>query len=343
MLRGARVDLLYYGMEGLTSQAERAMRAAWHEFIFVPSLPPAKQSFATHWGIDDWCPDELCAAIEQHTSRHTYDAIVVNYSWMSRVFEFCDIPLKILDTHDVFADRRDKMVRAALEPRWFFTSASEEAKAFSRADIVIGIQDSETGLIAQRSASRVLTVGHPPDLSFLGGAPSTVPAVLFGYFASGNPWNKRSISALDAELSGQPRIDWVIAGTICDSSIIFNAAPLKLGRLSQPADFYEHVCCVINPMIGGTGLKIKTIEALSYGKPVIGTVPSFEGLSSVHPFHSFNSIADMACGMQDYAASASLQTEIAEASRELAVGYAADVAAQFDELFDVIKETSRGY
>ncbi|GJE29641.1 glycosyltransferase [Methylobacterium organophilum] len=340
MARGARIDLVYYGMEGLTPDAEAAMRAAWDDFIHVPSQPLGRQSYPTFWGIDDWCSDALCDVVDRLAAARRYDAIVVNYTWMSRVLEFCDIPVKIIDTHDMFADRRDKMVEAGLDPRWFFTSVAEEHKAFARADIVIGIQDAESTLIAERFEGRVMTVGHPLDLGFLLADSDSDRPLPFGYFASGNPWNKRSALALDAALATRPHRTWAIAGTICESRLHLKTTPLKLGRLDHPRDFYDHVACVVNPMIGGTGLKIKTIEALSYGRPIIGTTAAFEGLRPAHPFHCFASPEALADGMQDYAASAALQEEVAGASRSLAVAYASEVTGQFDTLIGSIEDLS---
>lgn len=340
MARGARIDLVYYGMEGLTPDAEAAMRAAWNDFIYVPSQPLGRQSHATYWGIDDWCSDALCNAVDQLAAERRYDAIVVNYSWMSRVLEFCNIPVKIIDTHDMFADRRDKMMAAGLDPRWFFTSVAEERKAFARADIVIGIQNAESEQIAERFEGQVMTVGHPLDLGFLLSEASADWPLPFGYFASGNPWNKRSALALDTALASLPYQNWTIAGTICDSGLHLKTAPLELGRLGHPRDFYDHVDCVVNPMIGGTGLKIKTIEALSYGKTIIGTTAAFEGLKPTHPFHNFATAEELAIGMQDYAGSPSLVAELAGASRRLAVAYAGEVAAQFDVLISSIEDIS---
>ncbi|ACA18354.1 conserved hypothetical protein [Methylobacterium sp. 4-46] len=338
MRRGSRIDLVYYGMEGLTPESEAAMRAAWNDFIFVPSRPLGRPSYATHWGIDDWCSDALCEAVERLTAERRYDAVVVNYSWMSRVLEFCDGPVKVLDTHDVFAGRRDKMVEAGLDPRWFFTSVAQEREAFARADIVIGIQEAESGLIAEHCAGRVLTVGHPLALDFLLEEAGTERPLPFGYFASGNPWNKRSALALDAALATRPFRNWAIAGTICDSRLRLRTAPLELGRVAHPREFYDHVDCVVNPMIGGTGLKIKTIEALSHGRSVIGTTAAFEGLRPAHPFHRFASAEALAEGMQDLARDPALRDEVARASRTLAVAYAGAVAAQFDMLIASIED-----
>ena len=43
-------------------------------------------------------------------------------------------------------------------------------------------------------------------------------------------------------------------------------------------DTYAHATIVINPVKFGTGLPVKTLEALSYGKPVVATPAGVRGL-----------------------------------------------------------------
>lgn len=53
-----------------------------------------------------------------------------------------------------------------------------------------------------------------------------------------------------------------------------------VGRVEKLDEYYHKSKVAISPMIGGTGLKIKIIEALSYGKPVIASSVVKYGLIS---------------------------------------------------------------
>jgi glycosyltransferase involved in cell wall biosynthesis len=53
--------------------------------------------------------------------------------------------------------------------------------------------------------------------------------------------------------------------------------------LDDVIDAYLRMDVVVNPMIGGTGLKIKTVEGLAYGRPVLSTKAGASGLSIEHP------------------------------------------------------------
>jgi hypothetical protein len=54
-----------------------------------------------------------------------------------------------------------------------------------------------------------------------------------------------------------------------------------VGPVDSLADFYGEVDAVINPMLGGTGLKIKTLEALAFGRAFVGTASALDGIPIV--------------------------------------------------------------
>lgn len=51
-----------------------------------------------------------------------------------------------------------------------------------------------------------------------------------------------------------------------------------LGRVDDIASFYRNASAVIAPIFSGSGLKTKTVEALRFGKTVLGTSEAFEGI-----------------------------------------------------------------
>jgi Glycosyl transferases group 1 len=334
--RGIAAELLYYGMEGLTAGQEAAMSAFWSRFHFVKSTPLPPPSLGSSWGVDDWCPDELCERVRSLHARNRYAAVLVNYVWMSRVLVDLDGILRIIDTHDLFGDRHLVCKAAGLEPRWFFTTAAEESRGFERADIVIGIQSEEAALIRSRTAAQVITVGHPLGPAFMTGFDPLSPLVTFGYLGSANPWNVRSVVGLDRALGATSDLSWLIAGTILKRELTLVSHPFRLGVVERLETFYEMVDCIVNPVIGGTGLKIKTIEAIGYGLPIIGTVDAFRGLPARHPAHQLETVQDVASMMLEYSQSESLRNELRRASRLLYFEYAAEVAIQYDKLAEFI-------
>jgi polysaccharide biosynthesis protein PslH len=55
-------------------------------------------------------------------------------------------------------------------------------------------------------------------------------------------------------------------------------ASLFAGPIADLAPTYRAARCVIAPMISGTGISVKTIEALALGKPFVGTSMAYRGM-----------------------------------------------------------------
>ena len=95
--------------------------------------------------------------------------------------------------------------------------------------------------------------------------------VPFGYLGSANPWNLAAVRALDAALAAAGRsCPGCSPGASSAAGRTLAAAPrapLLLPHVPDAAAFYAGADCVLNPMAGGTGLKIKTVEALAFGRP----------------------------------------------------------------------------
>lgn len=344
MARGVACEFLYYVGEGLSPAQRSLMTGFWQALHTVAPQPVGQPRYAGCWGLDDWCPDRLVEQVAAVWQAGRHDAVVVNYVWLSRALEGAGDALKVIDTHDLFGDRHLVARADGLDPSWFFTTPAEEGRGLARADLILAIQDEEavalratllgTGLPAG-AAVPVLTLGHMPPLAFLERRQEGPTQATFGYLGSGNPWNAASVRALDAamiEASAQA-LPWLLAGGILKRrDLVLATRPQRLELLPDAAAFYRAVECVLNPMTGGTGLKIKTVEALAHGNPVLGTRDAFAGLDATHSAHRAADAAAVVALMRDYAGSTAFRSEVLGASRLLAFRQAAAVARQHDVL-----------
>lgn len=282
---GHSVHFLYYPLEGLTEQQRLEMSASWDFFHTLPcDLPNTEKTLGDFYSVDDWYDPRLGEYAGQLHERWNFDIVWVNYVWFSAVLDhFPNTVFKIIDTHDVFGDRHLRFTEIGLEPEWFYTTVDEECLGLKRAHLVLSIQDEEEAYfrkILKDTKTQVSTMGHisPPRFSARKQS-DTKPTI--GYLGSGNPFNVSSLKVFsEAILSSQElqqNYRFVLAGTICDN--IKELLPFEiLGRIDNLDDFYNNVDIVINPMKGGSGLKIKTLEALSYGAAFIGTESAFVGI-----------------------------------------------------------------
>lgn len=338
---GCRVDVLFYCMDWPGDAGIAQMRACWNAVHLMKAQAVRRQSFATCWGLDDWCPDALPDMVAKLQSEHRYDAIIVNYVWMSRALEGAGDALRILDTHDLFGDRHLVAQRSGLAPNWYFTSIAEETRGFDRADVVLAIQSDEQRVIAARTRADVMLLTHPVTLPHGGTRPRRDDGgKSFGYIGSANPWNQAAVLDIDAAFAGRG-IDWLLAGRVSRLPMALRSQPFIMGPVADVASFYAAVGCTLNPMREATGLKIKTIESLAHDTPIIGTTSAFAGLDPVHAFHKCRDGDEMATAALEFAASATLREDLRRAGRQLLFGYLADVGDQYRRLHDRIGTHSR--
>jgi len=333
MERGVVCDFLYYATEGCSADQRTAMEGFWHGLHLLPPVPTGPMGRPGLWALDDWCDDSVVEHVAALQRGGRYDAVLVNYVWMSRVLEAVPDAFRIIDTHDLFGDRHLVALAAGIDPSWFFTIVAEEGRGLARADLVLAIQAAEAETLRARGGVPVATVGHMPALRFLEARMVSRLRAPFGYFGSGNPWNVASVRALDTALAGEVGLPWLLAGRILRrTDLALASAPLRMPDVPDPAEFYAAVECVLNPMVPGTGLKIKTVEALAHGLPVMGTVHAFSGLPAEHPGHAAPDVAALVGLMREWRGSAAFRDGLARASRLMALRYAADLAAQQDAL-----------
>ncbi|WP_428768135.1 glycosyltransferase family 4 protein [Treponema sp. HNW] len=74
-----------------------------------------------------------------------------------------------------------------------------------------------------------------------------------------------------------------VAGSICDflkSKYPANKKIVYLGFVDNLDDVYTKAAFIVSPIFKGSGMKTKTVEALSYGKYILGTSEAFIGIDS---------------------------------------------------------------
>ncbi|WP_439552664.1 glycosyltransferase [Falsiroseomonas sp.] len=328
---GHAVHLCLLMRENPPPPALAAMRDAWDELVEVPhDRGREARSLGPLQAIDDWILPEAKAAFAALAARQPrFDLVLVNYVFLSRALTFFDHrTIKVIDAHDIFAGRAQALAAIGLENRFFATTAEEEAAGLDRADLVLAIQEEERRHFTLVTRAATATLGHLPVSNQP--PPPPAEALSIGYIGSGNPLNTRALGRFLAALppgevaAAGGRV--VVAGGACQG--LAPAPGLQLlGPVADPDMLYAEAGLVVNPHEGGTGLKIKTVEALARGRPVIGTAAAFAGLPAEHVFHAAPDAAAVARLARRWLASAAFRDEVAEASARLFHRYALGVGA----------------
>jgi glycosyltransferase involved in cell wall biosynthesis len=156
-----------------------------------------------------------------------------------------------------------------------------------RADIIIALQENERFYFENLSGKKSICFYSFPEVNHV---PSKIFEKKLLYFASSNVINVRALEYFVEEIlpivkQKHPDVLLLVGGSIC------NAIPKKeehfkcLGLIDNPVDFYKQGDIVINPELEGSGLKIKTIEALCYGLPVVTTRVGASGATGLNNEH----------------------------------------------------------
>ena len=351
---GFAIDLAYYAHE---DQIYRRfgqhpptdlldMEAAFRNVFLIEArtvIPLKTRSKA--FGIDEWCPDEVGDFVAWYFSAYPgTGAALVNYVFLSRALE--RVPpgvLKLIDTHDRFAGRQNQYRPFRAEPNFFYTDAAGEAAGLTRADIVLAIQAAEAEYFANLTDRRVLLLPphFPAQKPFAG--PERV--VRIGFLGHGNDPNLFSIGRFirawrDGWTPDKPEL--VIAGEICRSlSGVEGPGVRLLGYLDRLEDFYAQADLVVAPMLMGSGLKMKVGEALSFGRPVIGTEIGLEGFAPVEPAHRCRDAEAVKQAVLAVAENAEALARLTRASERLFTRYAETALAAEAQLIALLEAHER--
>ncbi|MBE9194455.1 glycosyltransferase [Synechocystis sp. LEGE 06083] len=232
--------------------------------------------------IDEWYDNRVNQFLQKLNNEKRFDTVIVEYVFFSKALEnFDSSTIKIIDTHDVFTDRHKLLISNQQSPSFFYTNSFNENKGLNRADKVIAIQKNEQIFFKNTLGlnNKIYTISHFPELEYIFN--SDVENNI-AYFSSSNPINLKSFSNFLKTIFPSIKdkianVNLLVGGSICDH-LEENQSYKKLGKIDDKKDFYKKATVVINPMLFGTGIKIKTVESLGYGMPLVTTSAGADGL-----------------------------------------------------------------
>lgn len=229
-----------------------------------------------------FCPDvllELLRAVDQgaHPS-----VVQVNYGFMTRGFPLLrPEALKIVDTHDVFSTKASKVVRFGITDSLALTPG-EERQLLQPADVLIAIQPDEAReLRALNGEATILTVGVDMPAPPAGGVAARPVALMV---ASANEMNRKGLRdflrfAWPLVLKEVPEAEFHVVGSVGECLSGHEPNVRWLGRVDDLDAAYAAARLVVNPAVAGTGLKIKTLEALAQLRPIVLWPSGVDGVS----------------------------------------------------------------
>ncbi len=259
---------------GIAQLASRKLR--YFRLLYMSGKKP----FYTYF-VDDWYDESLSEIFLDLAEKINPDIVIVEYVFFSKALEcFQNNALKIIDTHDIFANRYKLYLQNNVSPKFFSTTIKQENKGLNRADIIFTIQQNEADILRPRLKQKtIVTVGHTVPLFEYQKREITNKILFVG---SDNDINISAIRYFIDHVFSQvklkhPDLKLLLVGKIC-VKVSDSEGCVKMGNVENLKEVYDMSDIVINPVRFGTGLKIKNIEALGYAKPLITTSVGADGI-----------------------------------------------------------------
>lgn len=247
--------------------------------ILLSDFPNVKFEFATTNSTITF--KEYKKEFKQFIQGKYFDFAIVEYIELSNILEYLpSSTVTMLDTHDLVFERIRSFKKNKMTYDGIHLSKKDELEFFSCYDYVLLIQKKDFEIVAKEmDSSRLLLVPHPP---FLEMTPVNKTCTQVGYVAS--PYQP-NIDALTwfidnvwKELLKKYNLTLNVYGNIGASfnepikNIIFH------GFIENLNSAYKGIDIIINPVKCGAGLKIKNVEALGLGIPLITTSHGASGI-----------------------------------------------------------------
>ncbi len=278
---GIRQDLVCPA-NGATGIAET--EAPFERIFAIPQMPTspiqremgkACESLDCRRSLDKWAWYQVLAHVPLIAHAGTYEVVIIHYH--HNVFLVEQLPARTRTVgvvHDVIHDAQ-RLEREVLGRAVDVLPFSEELKWLGRFDLVAALGHADAEAIS-RCGSRVVIA--PPVFD-----PDPLPETAskgLRIFTISSRDSAHSSSVLWALENVWPRIlaklpdaIWTIAGECCADIQSLPPRVNILGKVSADGlrAAYQAADVGFSPFIAGVGCKIKTLEAMSHGKPVVAT------------------------------------------------------------------------
>jgi len=299
---------------------------------------PAPYAVGMPWSAEDF----LFVAAE---TRGEADIVLADYGFLTPGIPYALRPgaTSAVVMHDLFSSRPAVFASLGATDSVATLDEAAEAGLLAGADLVIAIQSEEAA-----AARRILPAGRAVVVAPMAIDPVAEPQAGEGggllFVGSSTAPNVDGLRWFLAEVwphirAQRPEVELIVAGTVCGAVADAVNAPgvVLLGRVAELAPLYRRADVVISPLRAGSGLKIKLIEALGHGKPVVATTVTAQGVE-----HLVRDAVALADQPQDFAAkvmhllaqpkerAAQAEAALASARRNFSVGTA--YAAAIDHL-----------
>lgn len=250
--------------------------------IFSIDFPTVKFEFATHDATITF--KEYKEKFKEFIQGKNFDIAIIEYIELSNILELLpSTTITMLDTHDLVFERIKSFKKYGINYEGIVLSKKDELEIFQCYDYVLLIQKKDFENVAKKmDRVRLLLVPHPPCFEMI---QVRKLCKQVGYVASPYQPNvdgfRWFIGSVWPEILKKHNLTLNVYGNI---GACFSTPKSKMkgivyhGFIEDLKSAYGKMDIVINPIRCGAGLKIKNVEALGFGIPLITTSHGASGM-----------------------------------------------------------------
>ncbi|MES2266950.1 MAG: glycosyltransferase family 4 protein [Bacteroidota bacterium] len=223
--------------------------------------------------------------LEELLNNYSPDAVIIEYIHLSYMLNFVDEQVKmILDMHDIISDRTHEFRQFNYSGALPEMSAENEFAIMEIYDNIMVLCGPDRDKLEAVAPGKVLLCPHP----VLVHEKLTRPvARKITYMASEYLPNIDAIAHFIENawpaISAEHHVELHIFGNICNTFTPENLPPgvILRGYKQDINEIYNEADIMVNPVRFGAGMKIKTLEALASGVPLVTTTHGARGLTEL--------------------------------------------------------------
>ncbi len=227
--------------------------------------------------------EEYGLLLSAYLSLRKFDVCIIEYIHNTYYLQFLsEETITILDTHDFFSSKAKESSLFGYEWSNVEISRELELDIYSVYDFLIIIDQPDYDfLLTYFPATKLLLCPHPASIR-----PRPIRNKVQSIVFIGSEYlpNRDAIEYFIREcwpaISTNYDVTLSIYGRVCDAlnSIDLDSGIMLKGYINDLEYIYDQADIIINPVRFGSGIKIKNIEALSMGLPLITTEHGARGL-----------------------------------------------------------------
>ncbi|MBE5320614.1 glycosyltransferase family 4 protein [Pedobacter sp. MR2016-19] len=214
-------------------------------------------------------------AFKKILKNNDYDYIFINYASWATLVENNDLTkkaIKVIDTHDFITAQLQKKNNIG-------QSFKEEIRRISLFDIALAISVEEQYVFSQFCKNKVVLAPMMLDQpeNFHSAKEKSFDLI---YVASDNIHNQKAANWFFSHVYPllPTSVQICIIGQINEHLSIKAPNIVSVNFAEDLSTYYQNAKVALCPMLTGTGTKIKVVEALSYGLPIVCNTRGIDGL-----------------------------------------------------------------